>query len=173
MNTGRPLSKIMLALAACFIAPLAFADTSAPLVPDSPLVYLPVYLDIDGHWYQFNAAQPGESAWSWYGSFGSIAWTTTAANCRREDGGWIGTEPPMMYYGPSAFGIPITFFFYRLLPNDPSKGWMHYTTRYGNVICDNEIPSPIPDEIFGNGFERTGPLIIPGDTIFANWFEGH
>jgi hypothetical protein len=149
----------------------AAAQNYAAESVDGITAFSPNYLEIDGHWYQFTTAQPGQAPWSFYGSLGSIAWTATATNCRRADGGWIGTEPPMMYYGPSAFGIPINFVFFRLLPTDSTKGWMHYDTRYGNVICDNEIPSPIPDQIFRNGFDPTGATVIPGETIFLNGFE--
>lgn len=75
----------------------------------------------------------------------------------------------MMYYGPMLYGMPVTSFAFRKFSD--SVYWMHYTSRYGDVICDSEIPSPIPDQIFANGFDVAGSPPIPGEAILINGFE--
>lgn len=128
----------------------------------------PIHMTIDGHWYTL---ADGPRLW-WYDGYGFYMPTAGATGCRRSDGeaqtfGGIG-----LYVGQFFFPIyRIKAFSYRAIPQIPGHFLMEYKTEPGNIICDNEVPSPIPDAIFRNGFDASGSVPIPGETIFLNGFE--
>lgn len=87
MNRGRSNLGWLLAFAA-----LGSSAARAYEVPAEPLViYLPIYLELDGHWYRFEQPQQaGQAPWVYYGSNGYLANTAVMANCRRGAAGGSG-----------------------------------------------------------------------------------
>jgi hypothetical protein len=138
------------------------------LATPSPAATRPIYMTIDGHWY--GPLPDGPSVW-WYDGYGFYMPTTPAAGCRRDDGSSQVFGNPGLYVGQFFFPIyRIKWFSYRNLPQIPGYFLMEYRTEPGNIVCDNEIPNPIPDAIFKNGFDPAS-VVIPGDTIYLDGFE--
>jgi hypothetical protein len=125
----------------------------------------PFYVQLDGHWY---TVADGPRMF-WNDGYGFYMPTTTASGCRRADGQSQTFGGTGLYVGMFFFPVyRITSFKYRTIPQLPGKFVMKYVSEPGNIICDNEIPSPIPDQIFRNGFERP----VPADAIFIDSFDG-
>lgn len=130
----------------------------------------PIYMQLDGRWYTIG---DGPRIW-WYDGYGFYMPTSTATGCVRANGGSQTFGGIGLYLGQFFYPVyRIKAFSYRSIPQLPGYFGMYYTSEPGDMVCDNEIPSPIPDKIFANGFERTGPLVIPGDTIFIGWFDAN
>ncbi|MFM2287718.1 MAG: hypothetical protein RL684_861 [Pseudomonadota bacterium] len=144
------------------IAPVLLAAALVSSPRPSVAADAPIYLQLDGRWY---SVADGPRVW-WFNGYGFYMPTATAAGCRRDDGqpqefGGVGA-----YLG--AFFYPvyrITSFHYRPLPQLPGKAVMSYRTAPGNIVCDNEIESPIPDPVFRDGFD-----LAP--SMFRDGFDG-
>lgn len=140
----------------------------AALIATAPAVAfcLPAYTSIDGRWYAMaDAPRP----WWSYG-VGIYSPSSTASNCRRSDGQPQAFGPIGLYLGQFFYPVyRIKAFAYRSIPQLPGYKVLEYRSESGNVICDNEIPSPIPDPIFASGFQ--GSVVVPVDRVFADSFQ--
>lgn len=135
---------------------------TAPPVPYASAAEVFSYVLLDGHWYETANYNP----FFWYDGTGFFMPGAVMDFCRRSDGvsqqfGGVG-----FYYGP--FFAPvyqIIGFAMRRLPSLPGKAVIELQSLPGNIICNNEIPPPVSNILFADGFD-------PGDRLFAAGFEG-
>lgn len=147
---------------ALFGALLQVAATAAtwPAAAAAP----PVYVELDGRWYHVGNGP----AVFWYDGYGFYMPTAGAAGCRRADGQGQAFGGTGLYVGQFFFPVyRITDFAYRSIPQLPGRYVARYASEPRNIVCDNEIPSPLPDALFRNGFDRSAPT----DRIFAWGFD--
>ena len=115
-----------------------------------PTSTLPGYFEIDGKWYDLAGGfvqafyAPGESSVN-----------ASASNCRVSGGPLPAAVVPRLILNGVAISLapspePI------LIEHLENADTIRMKSRTGNIVCDGEVPSPIPlpDIIFKNGFEQ-------------------
>lgn len=120
------------------------------------------HVSLDGRWYTTEQRSP----FFYLDNTGIFFPGAKQQSCRRADGQAQQFGIPAYYYG--AFYYPVyrvAGFSMRPIPGQPGKRAIMVWTAPGNIICDHEVPSPIPDRLFTHGFENS-------DVLFANGFEG-
>jgi hypothetical protein len=112
------------------------------------------YIRVDGRYYRSDGTMP----WGYYFDVRAIAVPDVQmSNCRRPNGGPLNLGDAALYYGPTVTLLPINFPVYLDLMSGHVRLAV-FTTAFGDVICDGEVPpppmyTPDPDSIFADTFE--------------------
>lgn len=137
--------KFIVAAVLAFVAALAAAMASAAV---------PLYLQIDGRWYE---TTPGTSVTLSFGTLDASGVTLSA--CHRTDFTQQSSDGIWLFYGPYYDSImDIQSLQWRVVENQPASRVIVLRTSDSNVVCTNEVVSPetgtyFVDPIYANGFE--------------------
>jgi|GEM_PF-4080375 len=115
-----------------------------------PTSTLPGYFELDGKWYDL----AGGFVQAFYAP-GEASVNASASNCRLNGGPLPAAVVPRLILNGVAISLapspePI------LIEHLENADTIRMKSRTGNIVCDGEVPSPIPlpDPIFKNGFEQ-------------------
>ena len=116
-----------------------------------PTSTLPGYLELDGKWYEL----AGGFVQAFYAP-NDHSVSASVSNCRLNGGAPlpVAVVPKLILNGVAiSLALPPEMIFIEHLENADT---IRMKSRTGNIVCDGEVPSPIPlpDPMFKSGFEQ-------------------